>query len=89
MPRKPANLQYGVEETPPASVIVLVALQYVAILTGFLVFPLIMARAVNAPPEVVDSILSWSLIVLAAGTSLQALSKGPVGSGQLDRKSVV
>ena len=83
MPRKPANLQYGVEETPPASVIVLVALQYVAILTGFLVFPLIMARAVNAPPEVVDSILSWSLIVLAAGTSLQALSKGPVGSGQL------
>lgn len=83
MPRKPANLQYGVDEVPPASVIVLAALQYVAVLTAFLVFPLIMTRAAHAPAAVSDSVLSWSLIVLAIATCLQGLSKGPIGSGCL------
>ena len=59
MPRKPANLQYGVDEIPPPSVIILNALQYVAVLAGFLVYPLIMAREAHAPSEVVDSVLSW------------------------------
>ena len=83
MPRKPANLQYGVDEIPPLPVILITAVQYVAVLVGFLVFPLIMTRAAHAPPAVADSVLSWSLIVLAVGTSLQALAKGPIGSGYL------
>ena len=68
MTRKPASLQYGVEEIPPASVIVVNALQYVAVLAGFLVFPLIMTREAHASPAVADSVLSWSMIVLAIGT---------------------
>ena len=38
MTRKPANLQYGVDDVPPTPVIVVNALQYVAVLAGFLVF---------------------------------------------------
>lgn len=83
MPRKPASLQYGVDEVPPALVIVVNALQYVAVLAGFLVFPLIMTREAHVSPAVADSVLSWSMIILAIGTSLQALPKGPVGSGYL------
>jgi xanthine/uracil permease len=77
MTRKPASLQYGVDEIPAASVIVVNALQYVAMLAGFLVFPLIMTREAHASPAVADSVPSWSMIILAIGTSLQAIPKGP------------
>ncbi|HEX3404446.1 MAG TPA: solute carrier family 23 protein [Acetobacteraceae bacterium] len=83
MPRKPANLQYGVDEVPPPSVIIVNALQYVAVLAAFLVYPLIMAREAHASEDVIDSVLSWSMIILAIGTTMQALPKGPLGSSYL------
>ncbi|HEY2621262.1 MAG TPA: solute carrier family 23 protein [Acetobacteraceae bacterium] len=83
MTRKPANLQYGVDDIPPTSVIIVNALQYVAVLAGFLVFPLIMTREAHVSADVADSVLSWSMIILAIGTTLQALPKGPIGSGYL------
>jgi NCS2 family nucleobase:cation symporter-2 len=64
-------------------VIFVSALQFVAVIAGFLVFPLIMTRQAHVAPAVADSVLSWSMIVLAIGTSLQAIPKGPVGSGYL------
>lgn len=81
--RKPANLQYGVDDIPPKSVILVNALQYVAVLAGFLVFPLIMTREAHVSAEIADSVLSWSMIILAIGTTMQALPKGPIGSGYL------
>jgi NCS2 family nucleobase:cation symporter-2 len=42
-----------------------------------------MTRQAHVAPAVADSVLSWSMIVLAIGTSLQAIPKGPVGSGYL------
>ncbi len=83
MTRKPVSLQYGVDDVPPKPVIIVNALQYVAVLAGFLVFPLIMAREAQVSAEVADSVLSWSMIVLAIGTTLQALPTGPIGSGYL------
>jgi xanthine permease XanP len=83
MTRKPAGLLYGVDEVPPPAVIVVNALQYVAVLTGFLVFPLIMTREAHVSADVADSVLSWSMIILAIGTAIQALPKGPIGSGYL------
>ncbi len=83
MSRKPANLQYGVEDVPPKSVILVNALQYVAVLAGFLVFPLIMTREAHVSADIADSVLSWSMIILAIGTTLQALPRGPIGSGYL------
>jgi NCS2 family nucleobase:cation symporter-2 len=83
MTRKPATLQYGVADIPPVPVIFVSALQFVAVIAGFLVFPLIMTRQAHVAPAVADSVLSWSMIVLAIGTSLQAIPKGPVGSGYL------
>jgi xanthine permease XanP len=83
MSRKPSGIIYGADDVPPLAVTVVNALQYVAVLAGFLVFPLIMAREAQVSSEVTDSILSWSMIVLAIGTVLQALPRGPVGSGFL------
>jgi xanthine permease XanP len=83
MPRKPSSPQYGVDDVPPASVTVINGLQYVAVLSGFLVFPLIMTREAHVSADVADSVLSWSMIILAIGTVMQALPKGPIGSGYL------
>ena len=83
MARKPATMQYGVDEVPPAPVIVVTALQYVAVLSAFLVYPLIMTREAHAPADVADSVLSWSMIILAIGTVIQALPRGPIGCGYL------
>ena len=83
MTRKPANIQYGEADIPPPAVIFVNALQFVAVLACFLVYPLIMTREAHVSAAVADSVLSWSMIVLAIGTSLQALPRGPVGSGFL------
>jgi xanthine permease XanP len=83
MARKPATMQYGVDEVPPAPVIFVTALQYVAVLSAFLVYPLIMTREAHAPADVADSVLSWSMIILAIGTVMQALPRGPIGCGYL------
>jgi NCS2 family nucleobase:cation symporter-2 len=81
--RKPVNMHYLAGDVPPTAVTLLNALQYVAVTSSFLVFPLIIARAAHVPTAVADSILSWSMLVLALGTTLQALPRGPVGSGYL------
>jgi xanthine permease XanP len=80
---KPVNMRYLAGDVPPAAVTLLNAFQYVAVTSSFLVFPLIIAREAHAPNAVADSMLSWSMLVLAIGTTLQALPKGPVGSGYL------
>jgi xanthine permease XanP len=76
-------MRYLAGDVPPTGVTLLNALQYVAVTSSFLVFPLIIAREAHAPTAVADSMLSWSMLVLAIGTTLQALPKGPIGSGYL------
>jgi xanthine permease XanP len=76
-------MRYLAGDVPPTAVTLANAFQYVAVTSSFLVFPLIIAREANASTAVADSMLSWSMLVLAIGTTLQALPNGPVGSGYL------
>ena len=81
--KKPSNLAYGVDETPPLPVTVLSALQHVGLVAIFLVYPLVVSREAGASIATSTSILSLAMLVLGIGTVLQALTKGPVGSGYL------
>jgi NCS2 family nucleobase:cation symporter-2 len=81
MARKPTSMHYLADDIPPTAVTLVNALQYVAVTSGFLVFPLIVARASGASTEATDGVMSWSMLVLAVGSVLQALPRGPVGSG--------
>ena len=83
MTRKPANMRYLPDDNPPLSVVIVNALQYVAVTSSFLVFPLIIAREAHLPAAAADGMLGWAMLVLALGTSLQARARGPVGSGYL------
>jgi xanthine permease XanP len=78
--KKPANLVYGVEEEPPIAIIVFSAIQHVGVIAIFMVYPLIVTREAGAPPAEIAAILRMGMLALAAGTVLQALPRGPVGS---------
>ncbi len=78
--KKPPQLVYGSDERPPLAIMMISALQHVAVVAIFLIYPLIVARAADVPPQQIAAILRLSLLALAVGTVLQALPRGPVGS---------
>jgi len=77
---KPATLNYGLEELPPALVVWVSAAQHVAVCAIFLVYPLIIARQAGLPADQVTNILQLGFVSLAVGVLLQALPRGPIGS---------
>jgi len=76
-------MRYLPDDVPPLAVVVINALQYVAVTSCFLVFPLIIAREAGLPTSQTDNLVAWSMLALALGTTLQALPRGPIGSGYL------
>jgi NCS2 family nucleobase:cation symporter-2 len=81
--KKPAGLVYGVDDRPPGPVLVIGSLQHVVLISIRLVFPLLVARAAGLPDAVIIDVLGISMIVMGVATIVQALPRGPVGSGYL------
>jgi len=81
--RKPGNIVYGLDEAPPPLVIAGNAVQHVALISINFVYPLLIFRLADVPVSGVASLLAVGLLVLGAGTFLQAVKLGPVGSGFL------
>jgi xanthine permease XanP len=78
--RKPANLVYGVEETPPPLVVLITAVQHVGVIAIFMVYPLVIGREFGVETDVLANILRMGMLALAIAVLLQALPHGPVGS---------
>ncbi len=81
--KKPINITYGVEETPPFGVTLVTAFQHVVLMLIRLVFAIVVAREAGLAPEGIADIVSVSMIVMGTAVVLQALPRGPVGSGYL------
>ena len=81
--KKPINILYGVDESPPPAVTVLMAFQHVVQIAIRLLFPLLVAREAGLDPTRALDVMSASFVVMGAATVLQALRRGPVGSGFL------
>lgn len=81
--KKPASLDYGVDDNPPAAVVLTNAIQQIAIIAINLVYPIVVFRAAGASVDITSGLLSAAMIVLAFGTFLQVLRLGPVGSGYM------
>jgi xanthine permease XanP len=78
--KKPASLVYGADEKPPIAIIIVSAIQHVAVIAIFMIYPLIIARQAGAPAAEIAAILRVGAFVLAVAVVLQALPRGPVGS---------
>jgi NCS2 family nucleobase:cation symporter-2 len=81
--RKPAGIVYGVDDTPPRVVVALSALQQLGVMSIFMIYPVLIGRAAGGAPQLVGDIVSISFLVLGFGALMQALPRGPVGSGFL------
>jgi xanthine permease XanP len=81
--KKPANLIYGLEDAPPAGVTLLLGVQHLAVVLIYLVIPVVVAQAAGASVEVIEHLVSMTLIALGIAALLQSLPRGPVGSGFL------
>lgn len=81
--KKPASLVYGVDDHPPAAVVLSNAVQQVAIIAINLVYPIVVFRAASSTVDVTSSLLAVAMVVLAFGTFLQVMRVGPVGSGYM------
>ena len=81
--RKPTGIIYGVDEAPPRMVVALSALQQLGVMSIFLIYPVLIGREVDGAPRLVGDLVSMSFLVLGFGALLQALPRGPVGSGFL------
>src|SRR5258706_9343305 len=81
--RKPSSVIYGVAERPPAIVAIVSGLQHASVMSMFLLYPVLVAKASNASPEVASAMVSFTLIAMAVGTILQVIPMGPFGSGYL------
>lgn len=76
-----ANITIGVDRTPPPLQFVLLSLQYAFLLSMYLVLVVIVVHAAKADADTARSVVSMAMVASAAGTVLQALHRGPVGSG--------
>ena len=84
MPRKPANLVYGVNDNPPLGISVLLAFQHHFLHDRAASSPRqsFCARSEH-PPDSSRASFPWRWLHGGLATILQALGKGPVGSGYL------
>jgi NCS2 family nucleobase:cation symporter-2 len=78
--KKPATLSYGLEDLPPGVVIWISAVQHFGMCAIFIIYPLIIARQAGVPADQIINVLQLGFVALAAGTLLQALPRGPIGS---------
>ena len=83
MPRKPTNLIYGVDDEPPLATTLLLGFQHIFILSIAFIFPVVIVTEIGGSPEDAQNLICMAMLATGLSTALQALKKGPVGSGYL------
>jgi xanthine/uracil permease len=83
MARRPDALLYAVDETPPLATTLFLGLRQVALMAIYLVMVVIVVRQAGASAQVAQSAVSMGLIAMGISAGLQAIPRGPIGSGYL------
>jgi len=80
---KPSDQLYGLNETPPVPITLLLGIQHVCIIAISFVFPVLLIRSMGGSEAQSQFMVSMSMLAGGVGVMVQALGKGPVGSGYL------
>jgi NCS2 family nucleobase:cation symporter-2 len=78
---RPAELAYGLEDNPPASVLFSAALQQAGVVLVWIYPAIIIAREVQAGPAETAALFSMVLVACGLGTIIQAIPRWGIGSG--------
>jgi xanthine permease XanP len=82
-PERPPNLLYAVDEWPPPLRLALLGFQYASMSAMYLILVAIILRHAHASDTMSVNTLGIACLGLSIGTALQALPRGPIGSGFL------
>jgi xanthine/uracil permease len=66
---RPPGLLYSVDETPPRAVLIMAALQHVALMSNSLIYPIILGREAHLSPDRLLDFVSLSMLASSVGTS--------------------
>ena len=80
---RPPELFYSVNEMPPPLVVIVSALQHVAVISNTIVFPLILAREAGLATGQFLDFVSVSMLTLGIATILLCMQSRYLGSGYL------
>jgi NCS2 family nucleobase:cation symporter-2 len=82
-PTRPPGLLYSVDEIPPRAVLVVAALQHVALISNSLVYPIILGREAHLSSESLVDFVSLSMLALGISTFLLCARTRFIGCGYL------
>jgi NCS2 family nucleobase:cation symporter-2 len=80
---RPEDLIYAVDELPPWPRLIFLGAQHAMLMSVYLVLIVMVFRSADASHAETLNALSLGMIALAISTVLQAIWRGPVGSGYL------
>src|SRR3984893_8472593 len=80
---RPPNLIYAVDEVPPVAILIVSAIQHVAVMAITLIFPLILAREANLSNTQTLDLVSLSMLGLGVATVCLSIRSHFIGSGYL------
>ncbi len=83
MAKRPANLTYWVDERPPWSTLLLLAVQHIFLMSSSLVLPVVLVKEIGGSFEEVCAVVALTMMACGVGTILQAVRWGILGSGFL------
>jgi len=81
--KKPANLIYGLDESPSIATTLLLGLQHILALSSAFVYPVILLQETGMLAAQAERMIHASMIVMGIATILQTLRYGRIGSGYL------
>jgi xanthine permease XanP len=80
---KPADLIFGLDERPPLASWIGLGFQNVAVMCPYLVLVALVVEAARLPADRAVGFMSMAMLGIAIYTLLQAVRRGPIGSGYL------
>jgi xanthine permease XanP len=83
MARKPPNLIYGVNERPPTLTNLILGVQHIFVMSVTFIFPVVIINEIKGRPEDAENLIRMAMLATGFATMLQAMNRGPIGSGYL------
>lgn len=83
MAKRPSDITYWVKDIPPPSAIALLSLQHLAVLSIYLVVAVALAREGGLDAADGSRLITLTMLAAGAGSILQSLGRGGIGSGYL------
>jgi len=83
MAKRPDNLIYGVDDSPPFPALFLLSLQHIFLMSSSIAFPIVLVSEIGGSFDQVRSAVALTMISCGIGTIIQAMRFSRIGSGYL------